>query len=216
LLCEPFRGLADGFDVWADARGVYALAATSCNVLGGGSCGKHGISLQHNDGSGWKPLYTQAAPEVMGSTGATITGFESGPLLFSGFMKDQYGLWQVEENGEASLQTALFLGKPFVVGEGRAYALGETALYRFAEGEWSESLPLPGTVLALWANEDLVIVVGLSGAVYTSQGGAPFEQLGGAPERDYSAVWAFGADDIWLGTSAGQLVPKQAIGERRA
>ncbi|RYZ07617.1 MAG: hypothetical protein EOO73_11615 [Myxococcales bacterium] len=205
-LCEHHQGRQDAFDVWADSRGVYAVFSAVCNVLAGDPCGKQGISLQHNDGSGWSHVYALPPGPGMGSTGSLyLSGFESGPLLLSGILEERAGLWQIDESGKASLGSELGMGRPFVVGPDLAYALGESAVLRFAEGKWSEYLESPAHAQAVWADDDVVIVVGIESSVYMSQSGAPFVEVAGAPAGDYGSVWAYGADDIWAGNAAGQL-----------
>lgn len=207
LLCEHQQGQQDAFDVWADERGAFAVLSTACNVLAGVRCGKQGLSLQHNDGTGWKLLYALPPGEyMMGSNGSLLlTGFESGPLLLSGYLEGVTGVWQVDASGEVSLSAQLAVGRPFVVESDLAYALGQDALYRFTAGEWSWFLDLPSPAQALWADQELIVIVGSDQAVYTSRNQAPFVALEGAPAGHYSAVWAFGAQDIWAGNQAGQL-----------
>jgi len=207
-LCEAHQGRQDAFDVWADERGVFGIFSAVCNVLAGDACGKQGLSLQFNDGSGWQLLYALPPGSGMGSTGSLhLTGFDGGPLLISGFLDAKTGLWRIGLDGSADLQAELEVGRPFVVGSDVAYALGADSLYRFKDDKWSTFAALPEPVQEVWADQDTIIVVGQNQAVYRkSTGDDAFVHLEDVPAGDYSAVWGFSADDIWLGSQAKQLV----------
>ena len=207
-LCEHHQGDQEAFDVWADSRGVFGLFAASCNVLGGTRCGQQGVSLQFNDGTGWHLLYAVPPGSGMGSNGGLrLAGFDSGPLLVSGFMPDRLGIWRITTAGEIGLDAALEVNRPVTVGAHLAYALGPETLYRFIDDQWTEYLTLPAPAQSLWADEDRIVIVGTNQAVYEKRtADADFVTIPGAPAGDYSAVWSFGVDDIWVGNQAAQLV----------
>ena len=207
-LCEKQQGDQEAFDVWADSRGVFGLFATTCNVLAGTACGKQGVSLQFNDGTGWQSLYAVPPGPGMGSSGGMhLSGFDAGPLLLSGSLANQLGIWRVTLDGQAGLDAALEVGRPFTVGSNLAYALGPDTLYRFADDKWSAYLMLPAPVQSLWADKDRIVIVGPDQALYEKRTTyAEFVAIPDVPAGNYSAVWSFGGVDLWLGNQIGQLV----------
>jgi len=208
LLCEKHVGDQEAFDVWADSRGVFGLFATTCNVLGGTSCGKQGVSLQVNDGSGWRPIYALPPGPGMGSNGALfLSGFESGPLLLSGYLRDRAGVWRVTADGAVTLDAPFEVGRPFTVNGRSAYAIDAEKLYRFADEAWSEDQPLPAPSQDLWADENRTVLVGADQAVFQrTSAEAAFVAIPDVPAGSYTAVWSFAVDDTWVGNSAGQLL----------
>lgn len=205
-LCEKHQGLQSAFDVWADARGVFALFTANCNALAGVLCGKEGVSIQHNDGTGWNLVY-QVPPGNSDLTQLqSLTGFPNGPLVATGFLEENSGISFVSD-GDATFQGVMGLSAPFVVGSDLAYALSGLVVYEFSDGSWAELAELPGPGSSLWANEEVVVVVGPDQSVYAKEvSDDAFETIPDVPAGDYTAVWGFGADDLWAGNRAGQLV----------
>ena len=217
LLCEKHQGDQYAFDVWADSRGVFGLFGAACNVLAGTSCGKQGVSLQFNDGTGWRVLYAVPPGPGMGSPGAMfLSGFDSGALLLSGFLPDELAIWRITQAGKVTLDAPLPADRLFTVGKGLAYALGYSklgqtilpdVLLRLVDGQWAHYLTLPALAENLWADEDRIVVVGPDQAVYEkSQNDADFVAIPGVPAGEYGAVWSFGPNDTWLGNRIGQLL----------
>jgi len=207
-LCEKSVGDQQAFDVWADSRGVFGIFATTCNVLGGTSCGKQGVSLQFNDGTGWKLVYAVPPGPGMGGGGdMRLSGFASGPLLLTGFLPDQLGIWRITQAGEVAFDAPLEVARPVTVGADTAYAFSLDKFYRFADDKWAEYLTLPAPAQGLWADEDRVLLVGGNQAVFQKNtADADFAAIPGVPAGDYTAVWSFAANDTWVGNQAGQLV----------
>jgi len=207
-ICEKHVGDQEAFDVWADSRGVFGLFATTCNVLAGTSCGKQGVSLQFNDGKGWQLLYAVPPMAGMGSSGGLrLSGFESGPVLLSGFLPDRIGIWSITPGGTLGLDAAIEVGRATTVGSNLAYAIDAEKLYRFSGDTWSESLPLPAPSQEVWADEERVWLVGVNQAIFEkATADAGFTAVPGVPAGDYTAVWSFGVKDTWFGNSAGQLL----------
>lgn len=70
-------------------------------------------------------------------------------------------------------------------------------------GEGSTEAILPGGVLTAWADEETVVVAGEHQTVLVRQGQQDFAPVPGVPAGYCSSVWAFGADDLWLGSLQG-------------
>ncbi|MEO6598282.1 MAG: hypothetical protein ABIQ16_00310 [Polyangiaceae bacterium] len=216
-LCENYHGDENAFDVWADSRGVFGIFATTCNILAGTSCGNQGVSLQFNDGTGWQVLYTVPPGPGMGSPGDMyLSGFDAGPVLLSGYLPDQLGIWRISLKGKATLDAPLVVTRPFTVGANLAYAVGLSnpeqvvipdTLYKLTDDKWSKELTLPAPAQGIWADQDRIVIAGGDQAVYQKGAAdADFVAIPGVPAGDYSAVWSFGPDDTWVGNQAAQLV----------
>jgi hypothetical protein len=96
---------------------VFGIFATTCNVLAGTSCGKQGVSLQFNDGTGWQSVYAVPPGPGMGGGGdMRLAGFVSGPLLLTGSLPDQLGIWRITQEGKVALDAPLEVGRPVTVG----------------------------------------------------------------------------------------------------
>jgi len=81
-ICDPWQGSQFAFDIWADARGVFALfsAVDGCP---GDFCGSFGVSLKFNAGSGWQTLQ-EFSPGATGYMGWHLwPSFPGGSLLMS-------------------------------------------------------------------------------------------------------------------------------------
>jgi hypothetical protein len=93
------------------------------------------------------------------------------------------------------------------VDENVAYAINGRHVLEYRDGSWHEVATLPDAGNAIWANAEVVIVAGEFQVFSWRVGSAPkFEALPEAPVGNYSAIWGFAADDVWLGNSSGQLV----------
>jgi hypothetical protein len=210
-ICETNQGWGLTFGVWADTRGVYALLAVGCNEPADIPCGKDGASLKFNSGSGWQLVHQFAPPptatpgyneEVMG----LWSGFPGGPLLMSGTLADQTGIYFVD-GSDLAFQTAMpTTNGAFVAGSDLAYVIDSTRLLKYSAGTWSTLGEATGTLEAVWADSQSVVVVGENQTILMQSGDGPLTALPNVPAGNYTSVWAFGASDIWTGNSIGQLV----------
>jgi hypothetical protein len=183
---------------------VFALFSASCNPLAGVNCGNEGLSLQFNAGHGWQTLY-QAVPSGVHQ----LTGFPNGPLALLGGSVDGYGLSLVEE-GSAKFARAfedpIYKGF-FVVHTDLAYAVDGKSVLEYSNGEWLPLATLPVAGSGIWADEDTIAIVGADQAFYLqSAGESDFRLLEDVPAGNYWSVWGFGADDLWAGNQAGQII----------
>src|SRR5690606_5361579 len=105
-------------------------------------CGKEGVSLQFNDGTGWQWLYQGEL-----AAGLKLTGFEGGPLVLTGVVGEDQGIFLFDE-GELTLsrRTESF-PEVFVAGSELAYAVVNDELLEYRGSTWESltALPMTGT-----------------------------------------------------------------------
>jgi hypothetical protein len=197
--CTPNRGQIVGYDMWRDGRGLYVLAAASCNDMAGRPCGEAGLVLQFNDGTGWRTLYDTGAIRLSGR----LTGFPEGPLVLYG--TEGCGIAYFE-NGQRTCQAPNFYPEHLItVDSTLAYAVEGNKVLK-STGIWEVIATLPDPVRAVWASRDAVVAVGARQAVYLQRGSGDFSLMPNVPAGEYTAVWATGPDDVWVGNSASQIV----------
>jgi len=205
-ICDPWQGSQFAFDIWADARGVFALfsAVDGCP---GDFCGSFGVSLKFNAGSGWQTLQ-EFSPGATGYMGWHLwPSFPGGSLLMSGPLADQAGLYFVDGSNFTfqTVPTDMMSGA-FVVGSDLAYVIDGMRLLKYSAGTWSTVGEATSSLSAVWADSQSVVVVGDDQTILMQSGNSPLTALPNVPAGNYTSVWAFGASDIWTGNSIGQLV----------
>jgi len=202
--CPPQQGHQLAFQVWADAAAVHAVFGTSCDSLSDGACsGSQGLSLWENDGSGW-----QTEAELGAVDAAVLGGLPGGATLIGTSVNGTPGIYAVE-GGKLTLSHALDRLSDlqlFGVGPKHAYARSGSDVLEYRNGSWSALETLPEQLLSISGGEQFVVAAGLNQSIYLKQGSAAFEALPNVPAGDYTASWAFAANDIWAGNGDGQLV----------
>ena len=206
---ESFSAEA-GFNVWADERGVFATFGAGCST-GYAPCDLNPASVQFNSGSGWQLFYEFAADSTSGP--GRLSGFPGGPLLVGGFFDNKCRVAFLDENGLA-FQTGpdgLCASAGFGVGKDAAgndlaYAVGGTEAFRYSAGTWSTVGKGGSTLAATWTDGKIVVAAGGDQTVLMGTADGQLTPVAGVPAGGYGAVWGFGANDIWLGNGAGQLV----------
>lgn len=202
--CAPQQGHQLAFRVWADASAVHAVFGTTCDSLSDSGCqGRQGVSLWKNDGNGW-----QIELDLGGVDAITLGGLPGGATLLGTVKDGRPGIYTVED-GKLVLSHALDNLSDlqlFGVGPKHAYARNGSQVLEFRNGSWRALETLPEQVLSISGGDDFVVAAGLNQSIYLKQGSAAFEALSKVPAGDYTASWAFAADDIWAGNSDGQLV----------
>jgi hypothetical protein len=220
-LCDTHQGAPGALGVWADARGVFAVATDACRRVGSDlpSCTEQGVarqgsSLQFNDGTGWRSLLDTSLPSLYG-----VTGFPSGPALVTG-RECAVAIIDVEQKtSTCSLPEAPTgeIPRVFVAGPDVAYGIDTEHLLEYRAGQWTTVATLPEFVTALWASDGFSPdASGSTDFAYFADTFQPYlwqrqspdvlAALPNAPVASYTAVWAFQRDDVWLGDAAGQLV----------
>jgi len=202
--CAPQQGHPLAFQVWADRVAIHAVFGTSCDALSDGFCtGSQGASLWKNDGSGW-----QTEADLGAAEGIALGGLPGGATLVGMVQGSTAGIYAVED-GKLTLSHALESLdqlQVFGVGPQHAYARSGSEVLEYRNGNWRTLETLPEQLLSISGGEQFVVAAGLNQAIYLKQGSAPFKALPKVPAGDYTASWAFAADDIWAGNGAGQLV----------
>jgi hypothetical protein len=202
-LCNANQGHESVSDVWADERGVFAMVASSCSEMGGIPCGKQGASLKLNSGSGWK-LYYQYTDGSFGTT-RLWGGFPNGALVTS--WDYYYHLAFIGDQGIAELKGSdSQLTTVFVAGDQLFYFVDWQGLSQYSAGTWTNVASPTGALQAIWADKQLLVAAGAAQTVLIGTGTAAPAQLQGVPAGAYTAVWAFGPNDIWFGNTAAQLL----------
>jgi hypothetical protein len=189
--------------------GLYAAS-------GGTPCGKEGLGLQFNDGTGWQLLL--ADRPALGKA----RGFPGGPVILLGYGPPSSRSDSVTfvTGGTIAVQPPLGLGDGaseegiFGVDADHAYAFAlhiadtaSTTVRKYSAGTWSTVATVPiSNPHAIWADQTEVVVVGRDQSIYVKNGSAEFVAFKDAPAGDYWSVWGFTATDLWFGNSVGQLV----------
>lgn len=182
-------------DVWSDSRGVFLLAAEDSRPA----------TIRKNLGKVWETSYAWP-PGTVQMTGG-LKGFQGGPLVVYG--GSPYGIQLVDDQG-AHVSGAGGGSDVAVVGPELAYAIYSDRVLRFDGAFWTQlgsPLPPAGQVntRALWADSSVLVVAADAGRVFVIRPDRPPVLQTGLPETDFTAVWGFGADDLWLGSADGQL-----------
>jgi hypothetical protein len=202
--CPPQQGQQTAFRVWADAAAVHAVFGASCDSLSESGCtGQQGLSLWKNDGSGWQ-IETELSEEYT----AALGGLPGSSTLIGTLVDGKPGIYAVED-GKLTLSHALDSLSDlqiFGVGPKHAYARSGSEVLEYRDGSWQTLSTLPEQILSISGGEKFVVAAGLNQSIYLKQGSAEFEALPNVPAGDYTASWAFAANDIWAGNGAGQLV----------
>lgn len=208
--CDLNQGRLRGVSVWADQRGVFSLVSEECVPVGRDLpyCPEErraasGMSLNFNDGTGWRVL---ADADVYSSF--DLTGFEGGALMV-GQPECAAALVDVDSgmtNCTLAAASDPFVRRSFVVNESLAYLIDPAGLHEYRAGAWSLlDDALPDTINAVWANDEVVYLAGEFQPYVWDQHRSELRALSNAPAARYTAVWGFAGDDVWFGNSAGQL-----------
>ena len=205
-ICETAFGYDSAFNVWADERGVFAMASSACSD-GNYPCTVFDASVQLNSGTGWQ-LFHQFAADTTGYP-ALLGGFSRGPLIVEGTFNKQSGLAFLDQNG---LTFQGEMGEPAFALSGNAgsgdlaYAFNGDQMFKYSAGTWSQAGAVGPYMRSVWTDGQTVIAVGDDQAVFIGQVSGGLTTVANVPLGDYKAVWGLGPNDFWLGNSAGQLM----------
>jgi len=180
-------------DVWSDPAGAFVRIE-----------GK----IFANAGKGWSVLTERKGGGVGG-----LTGFALGPLLFYGSF-DSCGINLVERSGTSRCSGAAEPVHTHVVSDDLAHAVYGERVLVYDGVFWTQrgdALGANGEVGArqVWANENTLVVAARSG-VYVARGNdqpvlqAELQPSDGS-EPDFTAVWGFSDDALWVGNGKGEL-----------
>ena len=206
IICKTAFGFDSAFDVWADERGVFAMASEACSD-GNYPCTVFDVSVQLNSGTGWQ-LFHQFAADTTGYP-ALLGGFSRGPLIVQGTFNNQGGLAFLDQNGltyQGEMGEPVFALSGNAVGDNLVYASGSKQMFKYSAGTWSLAGAVGPYMRSVWTDGQTVIAVGDDQAVFIGQVSGGLTTVANVPVGDYKAVWGLGPNDFWLGNSAGQLM----------
>ena len=200
---EAFCPKIDGssfLDIWSDERGAFVLTSDA----------KTRPAIWSNLGTGWKITFDWSGDTNILYQGG-LKGFANGPLVVYGGLP--CGI-QFVDGGSADCSGASLPVDLSVVSTGRAYAVNYDRVLQYDGNFWTQlgtALPDTGWTSAVWADSSTVVVTANEtyggGLVFRIDSSGDPVLLAGLPSQvDLFAVWGFGASDIWVGSSRGQLV----------
>ena len=140
-----------------------------------------------------------------------IMGLRGGLIFGWGDPGDMYNLWYID-GGTATREVEFSTLDVFAVNAELAYACATVGLLRHDGSTWTRVTPdsdCPGN--HLWASEDAIYVAGREGLVYSFSGDEWIPEETGS-FSDLSAIWGFGASDLWVGSYNGRLLHKDETG----
>lgn len=185
-------------DLWSDEAGVYLLLDEQ---------------LYENRGEGWK-LFRN---EGRGGPGG-IAGAIGDALMLYGGATVRCGIELMGRTGRTRCSAVLAGPRDvFVVQDDLAYAANADQVHVFDGTRWdpwdAERVLDGRWIQRLWANERTLLLATTDGVFVSRDGQAPeLQDLPEAAGSDFSAAWGFADDDLWVGSSTGQLFRFQ--GER--
>lgn len=194
--------------VWSDSRGVFVTSTVypqnPMNADGGdGTCiGCPYMTIQHNDGTGWRTLDAELGygqQRLKGIEGGALVLYGSGETM--GIPGGRCGLAVLDGS---TLRCEPVEGVTDVAITGTtAYAALQGDLVRYDGSNWGPvPVPFPGQreLSALWANPDLVVGTGMSpGKLFTLRNNTWTIENTRTLET-FSTVFGLSSTDIWAGT----------------
>ncbi|MEO6598283.1 MAG: hypothetical protein ABIQ16_00315 [Polyangiaceae bacterium] len=180
--------------IWSDTRGVYLISST----------GSTESSIQLNAGAGWQ----LSKPSQKGPSSPSLTGFVGGQLVEYG--SSTCAITFVDGKSSSCSAASSQVTGVSIVDNKLGYAVYRDRVLRYDGALWTQWGPaLEGVdrpyAWGVWASNDAVAVVADAGKIYL-QRGAGFQLQPGVPDGDYRAIWGFAANDIWAGSSKGDLL----------
>lgn len=197
------------YAIWSRPEAVYVVrAGMPESGSGGGPDDYQGQwRIFRNDGTGWLPHWES------GPTGGRVgeglfTGFPDGRLVVGGIMSDgQSDLTMIEADASQTTGYLLNARHVFVVDDALAYAATGTQqkLVRYGDLHW-EPLPVdsPYQLNRVWAGDGALFGVGTFGTVVSLEESGWRVHDSGSVD-DFSQVWGFSANDVWIASYSGQL-----------
>lgn len=195
--CSEYVGNLQGFDVWADTRGVFALVSVINNPFDPGDPSTpDGYSILFNSGDGWETWHAQEST-VGSSPPVGMTGAIGGDLFTFG------GSCQIERVAGPGDVSCSFLGDVTagsvldvsIVTPDFAWAVAVQRVLRFDGETWeSNGAARPGA-LKIWGDAGQFSIL-TSESLFTFDGG--LRERTDVPEGPYSTLWATARDDFWI------------------
>ena len=193
-------------DVWSDERGIFILTTGWTS----------GTTIFANAGKGWQTTMTWPSWTCFLAGG--LRGFVDGPLVvYEGASHDRgvcgsrtCSIQFVDQNVASCSSAASMTADVAVVSANLAFSLSRDRVLQFDGNYWTQlGGPLPsagtGSARAMWANASTIAIAADAGRIYIIQPGQDPVVQTGLPDADFTAIWGFGASDIWAGNAEGQL-----------
>ena len=196
-LCTGYQKFASiAASVWSDDRGVFALVPDGDNP----------VSIWANSGTGWRTYFSWPKGTQYFTGG--IRGIVNGPLF--AFGNFQCAIQLVDEGGAHCSGASANIADLFVISPNLAYAAYHDILLKFDGELWTQlgdPFPLGGKFDAkgLWADASTIVVTGSNGQVVLIENEQTPVLLPEPAEANILGTWAFGANDIWIGTEGSEL-----------
>jgi hypothetical protein len=163
------------------------------------------------DGSGWRRLDATGPLDtfVADTNRLQLTGLDGGALVLSGDLFNYFAGVGFLDDGVLSPQLRCY-DCLSVATDDRVYSvLDDSQLARFAEGRWTVLTDLPSDywIGGLWANREVVVVVGYEGTfLLVDPETGTIETPPDVPQTSFTEVWGRAADDLWVATWEHELV----------
>ena len=192
--------------VWTDDRGVFLLirdANAGSDML---------PSIRSNTGDGWQISYTWPNESYSNSGLSGLRGFVDGPLVAFGLLPCKIQL--VDGNSAICSGAPKDISDVAVLSVSLAYAVYSDRVLRFDGSMWTQlgtTLPSNPSATArpyargVWGDSSMVVVVANEGSVYLIDSAEKATLQNDLQGPDYTAVWGFASDDIWVGNGNGEI-----------
>jgi hypothetical protein len=221
--CDTSQNPVTSLGIWASERGVFVSMTAQCK---NDWCEDGGFALQFNDGSGWQVSITDTTQSPAYPSTNRLSGLPESSAILIGYTPIDFAPYRTAPDSVILFGKSGALVQPrlsaqpgsaavaaFGVGPEHAYVLVEenteratSSVHEYKSGTWHKLATLPTQALAIWADDETVLVAGAHEGVYRRlQADPEFELLPNVPEGDYVSVWSFAHDDVWVGRADGQL-----------
>lgn len=186
--------------------------------MGGGECfqgsfGCAGRAIYFNDGiAGWRKQL--AVAEAQDGWGMRFSGIPLGELVVHRTLSHSptdCTLRLIDGSTERCDHSGSAVEAVFAVDAQLAYATVGTNLLVYDGSLWSvHPTPIPFTPTALWATSTDVVAVGDLGRIARLRDGVWTSTNHGIELA--TAVWGGEGDELWIGTAAGEIMRRDALG----
>lgn len=202
--CPSIDTNINPYDIWSYREGVYITITVNENT---GVTHEPVDRIYYNDGVTWEMLFESPSrevdPEIPSICLINIMGNELGDLyLWSG--SESGCRLMLFRDGEKEFKEFTAINF-FAVNESLAFSCSPDGLMQYSFDSWSRIDTEPCGGIAMWATEDTVVVAESRGIARIFSEGS-WHELDSGVLDDLLSVWGFSEEDIWFGTSGGELL----------
>ena len=201
-------------DLRTEAEGVYLLVRW---VSGLHDPAPNSLSVQLNDGSGWREILhadcgvegTACPARLAGSLDGRLVGWSPESIESEGRARGRFTC--LDSPPRVCWPDVSGLYQVFVVSPDTAYAFRHEELgpevIELLDGTWSVLPPLLPTheFNAMWADAEGNVLLATEDGLVVARSGDEWTTMDVGSLDPLSAIWSFGPDDIWVGTAAGGI-----------